>query len=156
MFQEGQRMPDFALPDSKGNSISSNDLLGKKVVLYFYPKDETAGCTIEACNFRDDFGEYARRGARVIGVSMDNQQSHQDFARKFALPFELLCDTDGTLGKLFGAYSEGVSSSGRPYKTLNRLTFVIDAQGIIRKVFANVNQNLFGHSQEVLEVLDRI
>lgn len=156
MLQEGQRIPEFALPDAKGKTITSKDVLGQKVVIYFYPKDETAGCTIEACNFRDDYPEFSSRGVRLLGISMDNQQAHQDFIRKFALPFDLLCDTEGTLCKAFGAYSEGISSSGKPYKTVNRITFVIDPHGVVRKVFPAVGQNLFEHTREVLEALDRI
>lgn len=156
MLQEGQRLPDFTLLDTHGKTVTSKDLAGKKIVIYFYPKDETSGCTIEACNFRDDYPEFIRRGARVIGVSMDDERSHQDFARKFGLPFELLCDTEGTLSKLFGAYNEGVSAAGRPYKGVSRMTFVIDGQGVVRKVFANANQNLLQHSQEVLQALEQI
>ena len=150
MLEEGTMAPDFTLPADGGGEVTLSDYRGKKVVLYFYPKDNTPGCTTEACNFRDDHGQIVAAGAAVLGVSPDPVKSHDKFKAKFQLPFALLSDTDHQVAETYGAWGEK-KSFGKTYDGILRSTFIIDEQGKIIKVFPKVTPK--NHSQEVLEVL---
>ena len=149
MLKEGDIAPDFSTRDTNGNTVKLSDFRGQKVVLYFYPKDDTPGCTKEACSFRDADSIYREQGIKVLGVSLDTEQSHQAFASKYSLPFTLLSDTDHSVSDAFGVYGEQTSSStGNKYMGLARKTFLIDEQGRIKKVFDKVNVE--SHADEVL------
>jgi peroxiredoxin Q/BCP len=150
MLEEGTIAPDFTLPSDGGGEVSLSDYRGKKVVLYFYPKDNTPGCTTEACNFRDDYSEIVAAGAAVLGVSPDPVKSHDKFKAKFQLPFALLSDTDHQVAETYGAWGEK-KMYGKTYEGILRSTFIIDEEGRIIKVFPKVKPK--NHSQEVLEVL---
>jgi peroxiredoxin Q/BCP len=147
MLKEGDVAPDFTTRDAQGNSIRLSDFRGQRVVLYFYPKDDTPGCTKEACSFRDADDELAKNGIKVFGVSLDSEESHQQFATKYNLPFTLLSDTDHTVSDLYGVYGEQ-SFAGRKYMGVARKTFLIDEQGSIKKVFDKVNVE--AHAAEVM------
>jgi peroxiredoxin Q/BCP len=147
MLKEGDAAPDFTTRDGQGNQIKLSDLRGQKVVLYFYPKDDTPGCTKEACSFRDSDSELAEKGIKVFGVSLDSEESHQQFASKYSLPFTLLSDTDHSVSDLYGVYGEQ-SYAGRSYMGVARKTFLIDEQGVIKKVFDKVNVE--AHADEVM------
>lgn len=142
--------PDFTLPDQNGTFHTLSSYRGKPVVLYFYPKDDTPGCTKEACNFRDDYQEYQKAGVVILGVSPDSVQSHTKFASKYELPFTLLADENHQVCELYGVWGRK-KFMGREYDGVFRTTFLIDAEGKIKKVFENVNPE--GHSQEVLAAL---
>jgi thioredoxin-dependent peroxiredoxin len=146
-LKEGDKAPDFAVPDADGNVVRLKDLRGKKVVLYFYPKDDTPGCTKEACAFRDSFGKFRKRGIEVLGVSLDSEKSHQKFAKKFDLPFRLLADTDRALAEKYGTYGEK-KFMGRKYMGVHRMTFLIDEKGKIKKIYEKVKPD--DHAEEVL------
>jgi peroxiredoxin Q/BCP len=148
--QEGKKAPAFSLPASTGGKISLKDLAGKKVVLYFYPKDNTPGCTTEACNFRDSYRDFEKLGAVVLGVSPDGLASHKKFIDKHDLPFVLLADEDHGVAEKYGVWKEK-SLYGRKFMGIERSTFVIDSEGKIAKVFPKVK--VAGHHQEVIEVL---
>jgi thioredoxin-dependent peroxiredoxin len=150
MLQEGTIAPDFTLAADGGAQVSLSDYRGKKVVLYFYPKDNTPGCTTEACNFRDDYSEIVAAGAAVLGVSPDSVKSHDKFKTKFQLPFALLSDFDHQVAETYGAWGEK-KMYGKTYEGILRSTFVVDEEGKIIKVFPKVTPK--DHSQEVLEVL---
>ena len=151
MIKEGDAAPDFEARDAEGNPVKLSDLRGQKVVLYFYPKDDTPGCTKEACSFRDSFAEYERRGIKVLGVSTDDERSHRKFAEKYSLPFTLLADTDHAVADAFGVYGEK-QFMGRTYMGVNRQTFLIDEEGRVRKVFDKVKVD--EHADEVLKAFD--
>ena len=151
MLKEGDAAPDFETRDAEGNTIKLSDLHGRKVVLYFYPKDDTPGCTKEACSFRDSFAEFGRRGIEVLGVSTDDEKSHRKFAEKFSLPFKLLADTDHRVADLYGVYGEK-QFMGRKYMGVSRKTFLIDEEGRLRKVFDTVKVD--EHADEVLKAFD--
>ena len=146
-LKEGDKAPDFAVPDAEGKVVRLKDLRGKKVVLYFYPKDDTPGCTKEACSFRDSFAKFRKRGIEVFGVSLDSEKSHQKFAKKFDLPFRLLADTERKLSDAYGTYGEK-KFMGRTYMGNHRMTFLIDEQGKIKKIFGKVKPE--EHAEEVL------
>ncbi|PYS22718.1 MAG: thioredoxin-dependent thiol peroxidase [Acidobacteria bacterium] len=150
-LKEGDKAPDFAVPDQEGNVVRSKDLRGKKIVLYFYPKDDTPGCTKEACSFRDSFAKFKRRGIELFGVSLDSEKSHQKFINKFSLPFRLLADTDRKLSESFGTYGEK-KFMGRTYMGNNRMTFLIDEKGKIKKIFSKVKPE--DHADEVLSAFN--
>jgi peroxiredoxin Q/BCP len=150
MLTEGTQAPDFTLPADGGGEVSLSDYRGQKVVLYFYPKDDTPGCTTEACNFRDDYSEITAAGAVVLGVSPDSVKSHDGFKLKHNLPFQLLSDPDHAVAEAYGAWGEK-KMYGKTYMGIIRSTFVIDEQGVIRQVFPKVRVK--GHSQKVLEAL---
>jgi peroxiredoxin Q/BCP len=150
MLTEGTLAPDFTLPSDGGGEVTLSDYRGKKVVLYFYPKDNTSGCTTEACNFRDDYSEIIAAGAVVLGVSPDTVKSHDTFKLKFELPFALLSDPDHRVAEMYGAWGEK-KMYGKTYMGILRSTFVIDEEGKIIKVFPKVKVK--DHSQEVLAVL---
>ncbi len=153
MLQEGDKAPDFTAKDDEGNEVSLRDLRGKKVVLYFYPKDNTSGCTQEACDFRDNFARIKRAGAIVLGVSPDSEKSHGKFKSKFDLTFPLLADEDKTLVNAYGVWKEK-SMYGRKYMGVERTTFLIDEKGRIAKIFPKVK--VAGHVDAVLEALRSI
>ena len=149
-IEEGETAPDFSLPADDGHEVRLSDLRGKPVVLYFYPKDDTPGCTREACAFRDRSGDLAARGAVVLGVSPDDVKSHGKFRDKFSLNFPLLADTGHQVAERYGAWRER-SMYGRKYMGIQRSTFLIDAGGQVRKVWQKVDVD--GHDQEVLDAL---
>jgi peroxiredoxin Q/BCP len=147
MLKEGDKAPDFTATDQNGNSVRLKDLKGSRVVLYFYPKDDTPGCTKEACSFRDADDTYRSKGIKVLGVSTDDARSHQKFISKFQLPFDLLADTDKKIVEAYGVWGEK-SMYGRKYMGTFRKTFLIDEQGKIAKVFDKVD--VAKHADEVL------
>ena len=146
MLGTGVKAPDFSLPADDGSTVTLAGLKGRKVVLYFYPKDDTSGCTKEACGFRDSWKDVQRTGAVVLGVSPDGVASHQKFKRKYDLPFPLLADTDHRVAEAYGAWGEK-SMYGRRYKGILRTTFVIDGEGRIAHVFEKVKPE--GHAAVV-------
>ena len=148
MLKEGDKAPDFKSTDQDGNPVKLGDFKGKRVVLYFYPKDDTPGCTKEACSFRDTDDVYQKKGIKVLGVSTDDEKSHQKFISKFQLPFDLLADTDKSIVNAYGVWGEK-SMYGKKYMGTNRKTFLIDENGKIAKIFDKVN--VAEHADEVLE-----
>jgi len=151
MREAGTQAPDFTLAADGGGEVSLSDHLGRKVVLYFYPKDNTSGCTTEACNFRDDHVRILAAGAVVLGVSPDSVKSHDGFKLKLSLPFALLSDPDHEVAEMYGAWGEK-KMYGRAYMGIIRSTFIIDEAGQIIKVFPKVRVK--NHSQEVLDALN--
>lgn len=143
----GDPMPMFSLPDHDGREVSSASLAGKRYVLYFYPKDDTPGCTTEACGFRDDQAQFAAAGVRVIGVSPDKPAAHQKFRAKYDLPFTLLCDPDHTLSQALGVWALK-NNYGREYMGIVRSTFLVGEDGIILREWRNVR--VAGHVPAVL------
>jgi thioredoxin-dependent peroxiredoxin len=150
MLDAGQTAPDFTLPDQDGNEVKLSDLRGETVVLYFYPRADTPGCTTQACGVRDRSDEYGRAGARVIGVSPDSVEDIKKFADKHDLDFTLLADADHAVAETYGAWGEK-SMYGKKYWGVRRATFVIDAEGTIAKVFPKVSPKT--HDDVVLEAL---
>lgn len=150
MLKEGDPAPDFTLPDENGRLVRLSDFRGHPVVLYFYPKDNTSGCTKEAVAFRDSYPEFQALNAVILGVSKDGQKSHQDFKSRYNLPFSLLSDEDTSVMQKYDVWQEK-SMYGRKYMGTVRTTFLIDEKGIIRRIWRNVKVN--GHDQEVLEAL---
>ena len=150
-IKEGDKAPDFSVRDASGNTVRLKDLRGKKVVLYFYPKDDTPGCTKEACAFRDSFAKFRKRGIEILGVSLDNEKSHQKFAQKYDLPFRLLADTERAVSESYGTYGEK-KFMGRKYMGNHRMTFLIDEKGKIKKVFSKVKPE--AHAEEVLKAFE--
>jgi peroxiredoxin Q/BCP len=148
MIKEGTTAPAFTATNTNGDTIRLKDLRGKKVVLYFYPKDDTPGCTKEACSFRDAFSEFKKQGIEVIGVSTDSEASHKKFTAKYKLPFTLLADTDHAIADAYGVYGEK-KFMGRTYMGVKRMTFLIDEKGKVKKVFEKVKPE--EHAGEVLE-----
>jgi peroxiredoxin Q/BCP len=147
MVKEGTTAPAFKTTDQNGDAINLKDLRGKKVVLYFYPKDDTPGCTKEACSFRDAYSKYKKKGITILGVSPDSEKSHQKFITKYELPFTLLADTDHSIADAYGVYGEK-KFMGRTYMGIHRTTFLIDEKGKIKKVFEKVKPE--DHADEVL------
>lgn len=133
----GDKAPDFSAKDQSGNTVSLSDFKGKKVVLYFYPKDDTPGCTKEACNFRDNFELLKKKGYVVLGVSVDSERSHKKFIEKYELPFTLISDTEKQVVNAYGVWGKK-KFMGREYMGTARVTFVIDEKGIIEKVIDKV------------------
>jgi thioredoxin-dependent peroxiredoxin len=150
MIEEGKPAPDFELPTDSGETIKLSDLRGKPVVLYFYPKDDTPGCTTQACGIRDAYGEFERAGAVVLGVSPDNERSHVKFKDKYELPFTLLADTEHSVAEQYGVWGQK-SFAGKKYMGVNRSTFVIDADGNVKRVMHDVKPA--NHADDVLEAL---
>lgn len=145
---EGDKAPDFSLPTDGGGSVSLKDLKGKAVVLYFYPKDSTPGCTKEACGFRDLMPDFSKVDAEIIGVSKDSVKRHDNFKAKYELPFRLASDEDGDVCERYGVWVEK-SMYGKKFMGIERATFLIDAKGKVRKVWRKVKVS--GHVEEVLE-----
>jgi len=158
-IKELQTAPDFVLPAVGSDTVVKNGqvqlsaLRGKNIVLYFYPKDDTPGCTAEACSFRDADHEMQKRGVVVLGISADDIPSHQKFADKYGLSFPLLADTDTTVSQLYGVWKEK-NYAGKTYMGVNRETFLIDKDGIVRKVWPKVKAA--EHAQEVLEAIESL
>ncbi len=146
----GDKAPDFSLKTESGDSVSLKSLKDKQVVLYFYPKDDTPGCTKEACGFRDSIKSIGNADAVVLGVSMDNADSHLKFIKKYALPFPLLCDEDGALSKAYGVYKKK-NLYGKTYWGIERSTFIIDEAGKLKAIFRKVKVD--GHVAEVQAAL---
>ena len=141
-------MPDFQVQDQDGNMVSSKDLLGKKTIIYFYPKDNTSGCTAEACSLRDNHEALIARGYNVIGVSKDSANSHKKFIEKYALPFTLLADTSTRMLQAFGAWGEKKMYGKTVMGTLRR-TFIFDENGILTEIIENVDTK--NHAQQILK-----
>ncbi|QFZ91629.2 thioredoxin-dependent thiol peroxidase [Synechococcus elongatus] len=146
-LQVGDRAPDFTLPDQQGHPVSLADLRGRRVVIYFYPKDDTPGCTKEACGFRDDFSLFEQAGIVVLGVSKDPASKHQKFIAKYELPFTLLTDADAAVASAYDSY--GLKKfMGREYMGMMRHTFVIDAEGNIEQIYTKVKPET--HARQIL------
>ena len=150
MLKEGQQAPNFTLYNENNEKISLTDFLGKKVVLYIYPKDNTSGCTKEACSFRDVYDEILETGAVVVGISKDSVVSHKKFKDKYELPFYLLSDSEHEVIESYGAWQEK-KMYGKVYMGTVRSTFIIDENGIIKKVYAKVK--IAEHAEEILKEL---
>jgi peroxiredoxin Q/BCP len=150
VIEEGKPAPDFELTSDSGDTVKLSSLRGKPVVLYFYPKDDTPGCTTQACGIRDAYGEFERAGAVVLGVSPDDEKSHAKFKGKYGLPFPLLADTEHSVAEQYGVWGEK-KYMGRTYLGVSRWTFVIDEDGNVKKVFPNVKPA--EHADNVLAAL---
>lgn len=148
-FSVGDPAPSFTLNDQSGKTHSLEDFQGKWLVLYFYPKDDTPGCTTEACEFRDNIFAFKKLNSQIVGISLDDESSHQEFAEKYSLPFPLLADVDGEAATAYGVLRNLVA-----FKIANRETFLIDPEGRIAKHYEDVNPDV--HSQEVLADLERL
>ena len=148
MISTGDKVPDLTIPDQHGNPVSLADFRGKKVVLYFYPKDQTPGCTAEACNLRDNYELLQKQGYEVLGVSTDSEKSHQKFIAKEKLPFTLLADTEKKLHEAFGTWVEK-SMYGRKYMGTARVTFIINENGLIEEVISKVDTK--DHSRQIMK-----
>ena len=145
----GSKAPEILGKDSNGNEIRLSDFLGKKLVLYFYPKDSTPGCTSEACNLRDNYSELRRQGYEVVGVSVDSVKSHQRFIEKNNLPFPLISDTDKQLVEQFGVWGEK-KMAGRTYMGTFRTTFIINEQGIVERIIGPKEIKVKDHTAQIL------
>jgi len=147
LVSEGERAPDFTLQGDDGREVSLSDYKGKKVVLYFYPKDNTPGCTTEAKEFRDNVNEFERENAVILGVSKDSVKSHQQFKQKHALPFTLLSDPEGKVLDLYGVWKKK-SLFGRTFMGTERTTFLINEEGVVEKIYRKVKAK--GHARTCL------
>jgi peroxiredoxin Q/BCP len=150
-LQAGDKAPDFKGFNQNGETVQLSDFAGKKLILFFYPKDNTPGCTAEACNLRDNFDALREKGFELLGVSPDSQKKHQNFINKFELPFPLLADTEQEVLNAFGVWGEK-SMYGRTYMGVFRTTFIIDENGIIQHVFTKVKTK--DHTNQILEALE--
>lgn len=146
-LKEGDKAPAFSGVNQKGETVSLSDYQGKKLVLYFYPKDDTPGCTAEACNLRDNYAAFQKAGYEILGVSPDSAKKHEKFISKYELPFPLLADTDQTIMKLYGVWG-AKQMYGRTYDGVHRTTFIIDEKGTIEKVIAKVDTK--AHAEQIL------
>lgn len=150
-LKEGDKAPAFKAKDHDGKEVSLADFKGKKLILYFYPKDDTPGCTAEACNLRDNYELLMKKGFAILGVSADNEKSHLKFIKKFELPFPLLADTDQSVANAFGTW--GLKKfMGREYMGMHRYTFVINEEGVIQKIFTKVETA--NHTQQILAAVE--
>jgi len=150
VIEEGKAAPDFELQTDAGETVKLSDFHGRPVVLYFYPKDDTPGCTTEACEFRDAYNVFRDRGAEVLGVSPDDVTSHVKFKTKYELPFTLLADPDHEVAEKYGVWGER-SYAGKTYMGINRSTFVIDSEGNVARAMLGIKPA--GHATEVLDAL---
>lgn len=148
MLTKNSAAPAFTLPDQNGNMHSLSDYAGKWLLVYFYPKDDTPGCTIEACSIRDNFADFTKAGIEVLGVSKDDVASHKKFADKFSLPFTLLADESGKMVEAYGAWGERTRSTGEKVMSIMRISYLIDPQGKVAKVYPNVQPEQ--HAAEIL------
>jgi peroxiredoxin Q/BCP len=148
-LKEGMKAPPFEGLDQDGKTVRLSDYAGKKVVLYFYPKDNTPGCTAEACNFRDNYDDFLKKGFAVIGISMDSENSHRKFASKYSLPFPLIADTAKKILDDYGVWREK-KLYGRTFMGIVRTTFIIDEKGIIEKVISKVETSR--HSEQIFKL----
>jgi peroxiredoxin Q/BCP len=153
MLQVGEPAPEFEARDGVGATVRLSDLRGRPIVLYFYPKDDTPGCTKEACGFRDEYTALQDAGAVLLGVSPDDEESHRKFAAKFNLPFQLLADPGAKIATAYGVWKEK-SNYGRTYMGVERTTFILDGAGVIRKIFPRVKVD--GHVPQVLQALNAL
>lgn len=149
----GDKAPEFTLQSDQDKTVSLTDFLGKKVILYFYPKDNTPGCTREACDFRDGLNHFDQQNAEILGISKDSPAQHRKFREKYALPFTLLSDASGDVCVAYDVIGEK-SMFGRSFLAIKRSTFLIDEQGIIRAIWRKVKVN--GHTQQVLDELNNV
>jgi peroxiredoxin Q/BCP len=147
-LKKGDKAPNFSGKDQNGKTIGLQDYTGKKLVLYFYPKDDTPGCTAEACSLRDNYQALLSKGYAVLGVSTDDEKKHQKFISKYSLPFPLLADTDHSIHELFGTWKEK-SMYGKTYMGTARTTFIIDQNGIIEEVIEKVDTK--NHASQILK-----
>jgi peroxiredoxin Q/BCP len=152
-LQAGIKAPEFSLPDEDGTLHKLSDYLGKPVLLYFYPRDDTPGCTTEACNFRDDYSAYESSGVVIFGVSGDDEKSHTKFKQKYELPFHLLADSEKQVVKLYDVWGKK-KMYGREFDGIFRTTYLIDAEGKIARVFEKVKPA--AHSAEVLKAIEEL
>ncbi len=150
MLEIGKKAPDFSLQNQEGDKVSLKGYLGKNIVLYFYPKDDTSGCTKEACSFSDNLPKFSKIDAVIIGVSPDSIKSHKKFSEKYKLKFDLLADEDKKVVEKYGVWKEK-SMYGRKYMGVERTTFIIDKKGKIKTIFNKVKVD--GHDKEVLQAL---
>ena len=150
MLQVGDKLPLISLADQYGNPFNTQQIIGKKAILYFYPKDNTSGCTAEACSLNENFDKWIKAGYQIVGVSPDSTASHQKFIAKYNLQFTLLADTEKELATAFGVWGEK-SLYGRKYMGILRTTFIINEQGIITHIIEKVNTK--GHSQQLFDLL---
>jgi peroxiredoxin Q/BCP len=150
VVEEGKPAPDFELRSDEGETVRLSDLRGKPVVVYFYPKDDTPGCTAQACGIRDNYEAFGERGAVVLGISPDDESSHVKFKQKYGLPFTLLADTDHTVSEQYGVWGER-TFAGRKYMGVERSTFVIDPEGKVATVMRRVKPDT--HAEQVLGAL---
>ena len=148
MIQTGDRMPYFEVVDQDGRKVTSNDLIGKKTIIYFYPKDNTSGCTAEACNLRDNYAVLQAKGYNVVGVSKDSAASHRKFADKYELPFTLLSDATTQMQQAFGTWAEK-KMCGRTYMGTLRRTFIFDEEGILERIIEKVDTK--DHASQILD-----
>jgi thioredoxin-dependent peroxiredoxin len=153
MIESGSKAPDFELSDQDGNKVSLKSKRGKNIILYFYPKDDTPGCTKEACNFRDELPDFQNLNAEVLGISADTVDSHKKFAQKYRLNFPLLSDSDKKVVNEYGVWREK-NMYGKKIMGIERTTFIIDREGVIRKIFRKVKVD--NHNQEVMEALTEL
>lgn len=149
-LEEGQKAPDFTAKDQNGNTSSLRDFSGKNLILYFYPKDDTPGCTAEACSFRDNYKLLMDQGFNILGVSIDDEKSHQKFIAKYSLPFPLIADTDKSIAEAYGVWVEK-NMYGRKYMGVARKTFIIDPEGIIKAIISKVDTK--NSSQQIIDLL---
>ena len=153
MLKPGTTAPAFKTTNTNGESVSLKDLRGQKIVLYFYPRDDTPGCTKEACSFRDSFSRFKKRGITVLGVSPDTEAAHKKFTAKYDLPFSLLADTDHSISEAYGVYGEK-KFMGRKYMGAHRVTFLIGPDGKIKKIWPKVKPE--EHANEVLKTIEAL
>jgi peroxiredoxin Q/BCP len=148
-LKEGMKAPDFEGIDQNGRPIKLNDFTGKKVVLYFYPKDNTPGCSAEACNLRDNWDTFMKKGFAVVGVSPDSEKSHKGFAEKYTLPFPIIADTSKKILNDYGVWGEK-KMYGKSFMGVIRTTFIIDEKGIIEKIISKVDTA--GHTEQIFDM----
>lgn len=151
MIETGNRVPDFLGRDENGNEIRLSDYSGKKLVLYFYPKDMTPGCTSEACSLRDNYQALLEKGYAVLGVSINDEKSHQKFIEKYDLPFHLIADTDHALAEAFGVWGEK-SMCGRKYFGVFRTTFIINEEGTVEQIISQKQIKVKEHASQILSI----